>query len=117
MNQKHPSGATGLTLANQATVEPHMIRGSNADTKNSKLTVDGDAPSANPFLNLATRSKTGSRKRLLEPLAFFASLATSGVIGTRRRRRLGAAITPPPATAPAAGRAEIVSRFTGHAEL
>jgi hypothetical protein len=54
-----------------------MIRGSNADTKNSKLAIDSDAPGANPFLDLATRRKTSSRKRLLKPLAFLSVLATS----------------------------------------
>jgi hypothetical protein len=34
MNQKHPSGTAGLTLANQATVEPHMIRRPDAYTEN-----------------------------------------------------------------------------------
>jgi hypothetical protein len=87
MNQKHPSGATSLTLANQTTVEPNVIRGPDADTQNRKLTVDSDAPSANPFLNLATGRKTSSRKRFLKPLAFLAALTTSASI-TRCRLRV-----------------------------
>jgi hypothetical protein len=77
MNQKHPSSTTVLTLANQATVEPHMIRWSDADTENRQFTVDSDTAGANPFLNLATRRKAGSRKRLLKPLSFLAALTTS----------------------------------------
>jgi hypothetical protein len=77
MNQEHPSSTAGLTLANQATVEPYMIRRPDAYTENCQFTVDSDAAGANPFLNLATRRKAGSRKRLLKPLPFLAALATS----------------------------------------
>jgi hypothetical protein len=34
MNQKYPSRTARLSLANQATVETHMIRRSDADTEN-----------------------------------------------------------------------------------
>src|SRR3984885_13506509 len=77
MNQKHPSSTAGLTLANQATVEPYMIRRLNAYTENCQFTVDCDAAGANPFLNLATRRKAGSRKRLLKPPPFLTALTTS----------------------------------------
>jgi hypothetical protein len=76
MNQKHPSGTASLTLANQATVKPHMIRRPDAYAEHRWFTVDSDSAGANPFLNLATRRKARSRKSLLKPLPFLSALTT-----------------------------------------
>ena len=55
MDQKHPRSTASLALANQTTVEPHMIRRANSNTQYRRLTIDGNASCANPLLNLAAR--------------------------------------------------------------
>jgi hypothetical protein len=60
MDQKHPRSTTSLTLANQAAVEPHMVRRSDANAEYGGLAIDGNASRANPVLDLAPRRQTGS---------------------------------------------------------
>src|ERR1700731_4248821 len=75
MDQKHSCSTAGLTLANQTTVKTHMVRQPHPNAKYGKLTVDDNASGANPFLNLASRRKAGSREHLLETFSFVAPLA------------------------------------------
>jgi hypothetical protein len=54
MDQKHPRDTAGRTLANEATVEPHMISRPHSNAQYSGFAIDGNASCANPLLNLAS---------------------------------------------------------------
>jgi hypothetical protein len=60
MDQKHPRSSTSLALANQAAVEPHMVRRSHSNAKYGRLAINGNSSCANPVLDLAARCQTGS---------------------------------------------------------
>ena len=77
MDQKHACSAASVSLPNQASIEPHVIRRPNANTENRRLAVDSDSSSANPLFDFATRANTGTREDLLKPLARFGTLRAS----------------------------------------
>jgi hypothetical protein len=60
MDQEHSRDTASLALANQAAIEPNMVRRSDANAKYGGLAIDGNASSANPVLDLAARRQTGS---------------------------------------------------------
>jgi hypothetical protein len=60
MNHKHPRNSASWALANQAAVEPHMVRRSHPNAKYGGLAINGNASCANPLLDLAARCQTGS---------------------------------------------------------
>jgi len=55
MDQEHPRSASGRTLANQTTIEPHMIRRPHSNAEYGRLAINGNASSANPILDLTAR--------------------------------------------------------------
>jgi len=77
MDQKHARRAASLSLPNQASIEAHVIRRPNANTKNGSLAVDSDSSSPNPLFDFATRANTGAREDLLKPFARFVTLRAS----------------------------------------
>ena len=77
MNQKHARRAASLSLPNQASIEAHVIRRSNANAENRRFAVDGDSSRANPLFDFATRANTGAREDLLKPFARFGTLRAS----------------------------------------
>jgi len=77
MDQKHARRAASLSLPNQASIEAHVIRRSNANAENRRFAVDGDSSRANPLFDFAARANTGTRKDLLKPFAPFVTLRAS----------------------------------------
>jgi len=95
MDQKHARRAASLSLPNQASIEAHVIRRSNANAENRRFAVDSDSSSANPLFDFATRANTGTREDFLKPFASFGTLrpsatniATMQCPGTFPRSRL-----------------------------
>jgi hypothetical protein len=55
MDQKHSLNTANLALANQATVEPYMVRRPHSNTKYSGLAINSNASCANPVFDLSAR--------------------------------------------------------------
>jgi hypothetical protein len=55
MDQKYPLNTANLALANQATVEPHMVRRLHSNAKYGGLTINSNASCANPLFDLSAR--------------------------------------------------------------
>jgi hypothetical protein len=61
MADKHSWTAAGLALADETTVKTQLVGGRDTDTKDRRLTIDGDAPCPNPILDLTTRRQPRAR--------------------------------------------------------
>jgi hypothetical protein len=55
MDQEHPRNTASRTLANQTTIEPHMIGRPHSNAEYGRLAINGNASSANPILDLTAR--------------------------------------------------------------
>jgi hypothetical protein len=55
MDQEHPRNTASRTLANQTTIEPHMIGRLYSNAQYGRLAINGNASSSNPILDLTAR--------------------------------------------------------------